>query len=201
MSCRWLAITGLALLLGANLPVGTDGLGLARRQAALEAVPTWEMRGRLAINTGQRAFQGSFSWRQQADVLDLAVRGPLGAGVLHVAGSPSELTFTARGETRKLTDPEAELQALLGWWLPVTSLHSWLLGLPDSGFRAATEAGADGTLAELQQRLWRVTYPAYQIAPLAGTPMGILVPRRIDMQHGDLLLRLTVDDWNPAHAP
>jgi outer membrane lipoprotein LolB len=159
------------------------------------------MRGRLAVNTGERAFQGSFSWRQDADVLDLAVRGPLGAGVLHVAGSPTDLTFTARGETRQLTDPEAELPALLGWWLPVASLHSWLLGLPDAGFRATTEPGVDGTLAALEQRLWRVAYPAYQIAPLDGTPMGVLVPRRIDMQHGDLMLRLTVDDWNPAHAP
>jgi outer membrane lipoprotein LolB len=197
---RWLLPASATLLLSAcaNLPVGTDGLSFDRREAALEGAQTWEMRGRLAVNTGERAFQGSFSWRQNADALDLSVRGPLGAGVLHVAGTPAELTFTARGETRTLTDPEVELSALLGWWLPVTSLPSWLLGLPDRAFRGTTEAGVDGTLAALEQRLWRVAYASYQVASLTGTPSGVLVPRRIDMQHGDLTLRLTVDDWRRA---
>ena len=197
---RWLlpALSALLLSACANLPVGTDGLSFDRRQSTLESAQPWEMRGRLAVDTGERAFQGSFNWRQNADALDLSVRGPLGAGVLHVAGTPAELTFTARGETRTLTDPEAELSALLGWWLPVTSLPSWLLGLPDRTFRATTEAGVDGTLAALEQRLWRVDYASYQVAPLAGTPSGVLVPRRIDLKHGDLTLRLTVDDWRRA---
>jgi outer membrane lipoprotein LolB len=197
---RWLlpAVTALLLSACANLPVGTDGMSFDRRQAALESTQAWEMRGRLAVNTGERAFQGSFNWRQNADSLDLAVRGPLGAGVLHVAGTPAKLEFTARGETRTLTDPEAELSALLGWWLPVTSLPAWLLGLPDPTFRATTEPGTDGTLAALEQRLWRVAYASYQVASLTGTPSGVLVPRRIDMQHGDLTLRLTVDDWRRA---
>jgi outer membrane lipoprotein LolB len=197
---RWLLPAAAALLLSAcaNLPVGTDGLSFDRRQATLENAQPWSMRGRLAVNTGERAFQGSFNWRQDGDALDLSVRGPLGAGILHVAGTPAELTFTARGETRTLTDAEAELSALLGWWLPVTSLPSWLLGLPDRVFRATTETGVDGTLAALEQRLWRVDYASYQVLPLAGTPSGVLVPRRIDMQHGDLSLRLTVDDWNRA---
>src|SRR5690606_2890359 len=185
---RWLLPAAAALLLSAcaNLPVGSDGLSLERRAAELGAVTDWEMRGRLAVDTGERAFQGSFNWRQQADALDLNVRGPLGAGVLHVAGTPATLEFTARGETRTLTDPEAELSALLGWWLPVTSLPSWLLGLPDRAFRATTEPGVDGTLAALEQRLWRVDYATYQLVPFSGTASGVLVPRRIDLKHGDL---------------
>src|SRR5690606_32934631 len=90
---RWLLPAAAALLLSAcaNLPVGSDGLSLERRAAELGAVTDWEMRGRLAVDTGERAFQGSFNWRQQADALDLNVRGPLGAGVLHVAGTPATL--------------------------------------------------------------------------------------------------------------
>jgi outer membrane biogenesis lipoprotein LolB len=118
--------------------------------------------------------------------------------VLQVAGTPTALTFTARGETRTLTDPEADLSALLGWWLPVSSLNSWLLGLPDHGFRADTEARADGTLAAFEQRLWRVAYPTYQLVPLSGASSGLLVPRRIDLAHGELKLRLTIDDWRAA---
>jgi len=98
-----------------------------------------------------------------------------------------------------LADPETQLSELLGWWLPVGSLHAWLLGLPDPAFNAATQPGSDGTLASLEQRLWRVAFASYQLAPAksdAGSPL--LVPRRIDLEHGDLRMRLTIDDW---HAP
>jgi outer membrane lipoprotein LolB len=199
---RWplLVAAALALAACAHLPVGTDGLSYDARRQLLEGVDAWEIRGRLAVDTGQRGFQGSFDWRQRADSLDLSVRGPLGAGVLEVAGTPRSMTFTARGETRTLTDPEAELSTLLGWWLPVGSLHAWLLGLADPGFRATLENGTDGTLAGLEQRLWHVAFPTYQLAMLADDANGVLVPRRIDLTHGDLKLRLTIDDWRPKTA-
>lgn len=192
------ALLAAALLGGcASLPVGTDGLSLAERRGALEAVGAWEMRGRMTVDTGERAFQGSFNWRQRDDALELAVRGPLRNTVLQVAGPPGALTVTARGETRTLTDPETELSELVGWWLPVASLPHWLLGFPDTGFRAETEAGADGTLAALDQRLWHVAYPTYELTSLASTGNGVLVPRRIELTHEELTLRLTIDDWQP----
>ncbi len=169
----------------------------------LQSVRAWEMRGRLTVDTGDRAFQGSFNWRQQDDdALELVVRGPLRNGVLQVKGRPDALTVTARGETRTLTDPETELSELIGWWLPVASLPDWLLGFPDRDFRAVTQLGADGTLASLEQRLWRVDYPAYGLAAPEGEfGTAVLVPRRIDMTHGALKLRLTIDDWQPTTGP
>jgi outer membrane lipoprotein LolB len=197
---RWL-LPAVAIVLQAacaHLPVGSDGLSYDARRTALTTVNAWDMRGRLAVDAGGRAFTGSFDWHQRADALDLAVRGPLGAGVLHVAGTPSSMTFTARGETRTLTDPEADLSALLGWWLPVGSLHAWLLGLTDPKFRANAENGADGTLAAFEQRDWRATFAAYQLATVPDRQIGVLVPRRIDLVHGELKLRLTIDDWRPT---
>ena len=198
---RWLlpAIAVLLLPACAHLPAGSDGLSYDVRRAALTAVEAWQMRGRLLVDTGGRGgFQGSFDWHQRADTLDLAVRGPLGAGALRVAGTPSSMTFTARGETRTLRDPEAELSALLGWWLPVGSLHAWLLGLTDPKFRASSENGAEGTLAAFEQRQWHVVFPTYQLATIPGGTPGVLVPRRIDLTHGELKLRLTIDDWRPT---
>jgi outer membrane lipoprotein LolB len=191
-----IALTGCA-----RLRVGTDGLSYADRRDRLEAIDTWEMRGRLAVDTGDGGFQGSFNWQQQDDALDLLVRGPLRNGVLHVDGRPEELTFTARGETHTLTDPEVQLSELIGWWLPVASLPHWLLGLPDPGFNAVTETGTDGTLASLEQRLWRAEYPAYGLASIDGpSATAVLVPRRIELTHGALTLTLTIDDWKPTAA-
>lgn len=182
----------------ATLPVGTDGRSFDERREVLDAVDSWEMRGRLAVDMGDRAFQGRFSWRQESSSLELVVRNPLGAGVLQVAGPRDALTVTARGETRTLVDPERELSELVGWWLPIGSLPAWLVGLPDPDFRAATELGSDGTLAALDQRLWHVAYPTYQLADGAGDAGTVLVPRRIDLAHEGLELRLTIDEWRPA---
>lgn len=193
------ALFAAAALVGcARLPAGPDGRGLAERREALESVTSWELRGRLTVDTGDRSVQGRFNWRQNDDALELVVRNPLGAGILRVTGRTDALTVAARGETRTLTDPETELSELIGWWLPVASLPHWLLGFPDAGFRAVTEPGVDGTLAALEQRLWRVEYPTYQLAATAPSGAEVLVPRRIDMTHGDLTLQLTIDDWRPT---
>jgi outer membrane lipoprotein LolB len=197
-----LALVAAVVLGGcASLPTGSDGRSLAQRQETLGAVHEWQMRGRLVVDTGERAFQGSFNWRQRDDALELVVRGPLRNGVLQVSGRPNGLTVTARGETRTLTDPETELSELIGWWLPVASLPSWLLGFPDGAFGVDTEPGADGTLAALEQRLWHVAYPTYGLVPIAATGQRVLVPSRIDLTHGELTLKLTVDDWQAATTP
>jgi outer membrane lipoprotein LolB len=201
----------------------SDGLTFDARRARLMAVAAWDTEGRLAVDTGERAFQGTFRWQQRGDELELTVRGfPLRTVVLRVSGTPQTLTVTARGaDTRVLDDPETQLSELLGWWLPVSSLHAWLLGLPDSQFPATTELGPEGALAGFEQRLWRVDYASYQLSgyqagtdPLAadrssaGAPArvstgasgngAVLVPRRIDLKHGELGVRLTIDTFKPA---
>jgi outer membrane lipoprotein LolB len=191
-------IAAAALGACARLPVGTDGRSLAERRETLDSVASWQLRGRLTVDTGDRAVQGRFNWRQDGDALELVVRNALGAGILRVSGRPDALTVTARGETRTLTDAEAELSELVGWWLPVASLPCWLLGFPDRDFRAVTKEGADGTLASLEQRLWRVEYPEYGLAAVDGTGSQVLVPRRIDMTYEALTLKLTIDDWRPT---
>lgn len=177
----------------ARLPVGSDGMSITERRAALARYDSWQIRGRLAVNTGERGFQGSFDWQQNDDALDLSIRGPIGFGVLRISGTPNALTVTTRGETRTLADPENDLSQLVGWWLPVASLPAWLLGMPDPAFPSAVTPGADGTLAALEQRLWDLTFVSYRL-----DDDNLLLPRRIDLAHGELTLRVTIDEFTPA---
>jgi outer membrane lipoprotein LolB len=192
---RALPITlAAAMLLAAcaHLPVEGDGFTLAERRAQLDKLAGWDMRGRLAVSTAEDGFSGSFQWRKRDDHVELLIRGPFGAGVLQVSGTRDALTVRARGDTWLLGDPEPELSALLGWWMPVASLDAWLVGMPDAVFPARSEPGTGGTLSAFEQRLWRLEFPLYQLA------QGILLPRRIDMSHGDIALRLTVDSFQAA---
>lgn len=189
-------VTGTAIVLAAcvHLPVGDDGLGYDERRELLESLPGWEMRGRLAVDTGERAFQGRFAWRQDHDELALSVRGPFGAGSFEIAGSPEAMTLRARGESWTLADPETELSDIVGWWVPVESLKAWLIGVPDPSFDARPQFDTGGRLVSLEQRLWRLDYGAWQLSE------GVLVPRSIELTHDELRLSLTVDAWNPGDA-
>ncbi|HEX7079504.1 MAG TPA: lipoprotein insertase outer membrane protein LolB [Gammaproteobacteria bacterium] len=190
------ALAAAALLAGCGgqMRVEHDGLTFAERESRLHALDAWEMRGRLAIDTGEDAYQAGFSWLQQGPVSTLSIRGPFGGGILEVSGSPDEMTITSRGERRVLDDPERDLSALLGWWMPVESLRAWLLGLPDPAFPSEPRIGPADVLRALDQRRWHLEYEAYQLVD------GVLVPRRIDLAHDTLEVRLTVDGFRPAAA-
>lgn len=170
-----------------------DGLGYEERRSRLLETPDWRMNGRIAVNTGAEAFQGRFRWRLAGGEVELSISNPLGLSVLQVSGPPDRLTVTARGETWELADPEPELSAMLGWWLPVRSLDAWLLGHADPDFGADLGLNPARTeLRTLDQRLWRLTYQSYRLHE------GLLLPRRIDLAHGELELRVIVDGWQPS---
>jgi outer membrane lipoprotein LolB len=193
MNRRHACLGLLALAAGcAHIPVGTDGLSFAERRDRLLALDRWQLQGRIAVDTGERAFQGGFQWLLEPAGISLTVRGPLGAGAVRVEGNADRLLVTTRGETRALEDPEADLSALLGWWLPVQSLRYWLLGLPDPAYAASTEFGRDGVVAELSQRLWDVSYDDYMLAA------QVLMPQRIGLRHGELNMRVTLDRFEAA---
>ncbi|NNC63488.1 MAG: outer membrane lipoprotein LolB [Gammaproteobacteria bacterium] len=185
-------IVGIGLAGCTHLQPGSDELSYGERRDYLMGLEAWALRGRIAVDTGERAFQGRFQWSQEADALALTVRGPLGTNVLRVSGPAKALVVESRGETFNLDEPEAQLSALVGWWLPVMSFKRWLLGLPDPDYAAQTRFGDDNLLAELDQRLWQLSFVSHQLAA------GVLVPRRIDLSHESLEFRIVVDSFDPA---
>jgi outer membrane lipoprotein LolB len=186
-----LALVGAALALTGCVHLETvdDGLGFERRQVELGAIPDWDIRGAIAVDTGERSYQSRFSWNQRGDELELDVRGRLGVGSFRIEGDGSRLAVEAQGETRILTDPERQLSEMLGWWLPVTSAEHWLLGRPDPDYPESSTRGRFDTLARLAQRDWQISYDDYQIAE------GRLVPRRITLSYAPLTLALTILDF------
>ncbi len=192
---RCIALVAAALGACAHVPPATDdGLDFEARRERLERVTTWEMRGRLTVDAGGEARLARFRWVQDEDTLLLNVGSRFfGAGGFEVEGTPPVLTVTtARGESRRLYDAESELSAWFGWWLPVTSLEAWLLGMPDPAFPTSNVTSRGDVLASIEQRLWSVRFGEYMLAS------GLLVPREIELRHRDLAVDLTVDEWNPG---
>jgi outer membrane lipoprotein LolB len=178
-----------------HTPTVDDGLGTDQRNDRLTAIADWNLSGQLIVDTGERRDRVRIAWEQRGERLRLTVRGAVvGAGSIRVEGDANGYVIEGRGETRVLMDPEADLSRELGWpWpLPVTSLESWLRGLPDADFPAREDRGPAGVLATLTQRDWRIDYDEYQ---LAG---GLLVPAAITLTHENLDLRLAGIRFEPA---
>ena len=188
-------LVGAALLLGgcAHDAALDDNLTYAERQDRLSAIGDWDLSGQLIVDTGERRDRVRVAWEQRAERLRLTVRGTvIGAGTVRVEGDATGLVIEARGETRVLDDPEAELSNELGWQLPVMSLDSWLLGQPDRAYPSDVDRGPAGTVATLRQRDWTVDYEEYQLAD------GVLVPRVVALSHGSLSLRLAGISFAPV---
>jgi outer membrane lipoprotein LolB len=177
-----------------RMEVVDDGLGFDRRQAALAAVPDWDIRGRIAVSDGDSSYQGRLRWDQRGDELNVVVSGALGARSFRIRGSRSSLTVESRGETEVLTDPERQLSEMLGWWLPVTSAEHWLLGHADPDFAFQSTRGRFDALASLSQRDWQIGYEAYQRAG------NLLIPRTIRLTNGPLELIVTIIEWESVDA-
>ena len=174
--------------------VATD-VSFRQRGEQLRSVTHWQMRGRIAVATGADAWQGRFNWWQDGDALRLVVRGPVGGRAVEISGDGASLTVRSRRETQVLSDPESQLSEMLGWWLPISSLPSWLLGLPDERYSSDSAIVERGLLQGLEQRDWLMRYDAYEQRDSA------LIPSGITMKHAPLELVVTIDDWSPQSDP
>lgn len=175
----------------------------AARRAAIEAVSSWEARGRLALKmhvTSAQGGQGSFIWTQAGDLTVLRVSGPFGAGAYEIRWEPSGIqVLSGRGEVAaEYAGPAAAerfLQEQVGWSLPVANARQWLLGLagPDSG--AVETLDGDGLLIALEQDGWRVHYDEYR------QQGGIALPRKLVLESDAGRIRLVVDKWQFGSKP
>ena len=166
----------------------------AARRAAIEAVSTWEARGRIALKTPGTSGQGSFSWSQAGDSTVIRVAGPFGADAHEIRWEPARLTVVSgKGEVAAdYTGPDAAerfLKEQLGWSVPVADARHWLLGLAGPDSPAVEIVDASGLLASLAQDGWDVHYDEYQAQG------GITLPRKLVLQSAAGRIRLVIDQW------
>jgi len=151
------------------------------------------MEGRIALRTGSDGYNGTLSWEQMDDLLDFRFRGPFGFGGFRIHGDLDRLRIkTTSGEELLMTDPEAEMRDRFGWSLPVYSMRFWIVGVSDPGMTADETVDDDGMLLELSQNGWDVSFDGYRVED------GLLLPKKIVMESGDVRIRVVADRWQIA---
>lgn len=163
------------------------------RRDLLRQLDDWRMEGRIALRTGSDGYNGTLSWEQMDDLLDFRFRGPFGFGGFRIHGDLDRLRIkTTSGEELLMTDPEAEMHDRFGWSLPVYSMRFWIVGVSDPGMTADETVDDEGMLLELSQNGWDVSFDGYRVED------GLLLPKKIVMESGDVRIRVVADRWQIA---
>lgn len=185
------------LLAGALLLVGCAGTPRVPVTAGMPVDPArvteWLASGRIGVASGGDGGSGSFTWRQQQSRTSLDVRGPLGAGGLHVEADGGDLSVTGADGAR--VDAAAAREAIrtrLGVDLPLDELRFWMLGLPAPGTEAQVEEHAGPPVRTIAQAGWSVRYDEFE------TAAGWSVPARLTATAGSVRLKAVIDDWRIA---
>jgi outer membrane lipoprotein LolB len=165
---------GLTLVAGCATRPVTSVPSEASRPADPTELSQWTAKGRLALAAAGEGGSGSFVWQQRSERTELTVRGPLGAGGLHVVTDGERLEL--QDDAGRALDGDAarlELEQRLGTRLPLDALRYWMLGVP-----APHDDGA-----------WTVSFDGYH--PVQGWSL----PGKVTAQAGDTRVRIVIDDW------
>jgi len=169
---------------------------LDQRRAALQAVQSFQLEGRLAAAVAGEGFNANLGWTQRGDRTELDLRAPLGFGAARVVSDNKQLTLEAsRGEHFSGPLASEQLTQRLGFEPPLGSLRWWVLGVPDPTVALFTQQlSADGqTLLSIDQLGWHIDYSEY--GRYGSTLATAQLPRRLTLMRDQVRLRLVVDRW------
>ena len=152
-----LCAAGLLALLALSgchtLPVATSASApWESRRPALQALPHFLVKGRVAVATGATGFNANLRWTQDPDSARFTLDGPLGIGAVQVNSVGDTLeVINSHGEHIGNDQARGELRTRLGFDVPLASLRYWILGVP------RPDSPAEESLDPVQHRLDSLT--------------------------------------------
>jgi outer membrane lipoprotein LolB len=162
---------------------------LAAPPTQLESAP-FVINGRIAINYQGSRNSAGLHWNHQAQSDEILLLTPLGQTVARIASDTQHATLDQGEQHFQANDVESLMTQALGWSLPLSGLHYWVLGKEASDCPAQIERDEQGQISVLHQAGWEVRYLGY-----ADTAPNSL-PRRLQLSHNDLQVKLFIDEWD-----
>lgn len=107
------------------------------------------------------AVQGGFQWQENQQQLQLDLNNPMGTVLARVVVTPQGAAlYYPNGDVEYASSPDALVEQLLGYVIPVEGMRDWLRG--QTGTKPTTELQKEqGQLTYFKQDNWRVTLKRY----------------------------------------
>lgn len=175
-----MSLGGCALLQPTPQPVA--------RPTQPELVP-FALNGRIAVKYNGSRESAGLRWTHTVQSDEILLLAPLGQTAARVYSDAMHTTLDEGDKHYQADNAESLMQQVLGWYLPLSGLHHWLLGMADTGSPAQIEHEGNGQIAVLRQDGWEVRYLGY-----TGAKPDSL-PKRMQLRHEDLQVQLLIDEW------
>lgn len=167
--------------------------GWMAEQQMRAQIQTWEIRGRLGVQTENNGGTLDIIWKQSDQDYSIRLIAPLGAGTYLVQGNSStaEIRFPD-GEKKIVNNVNDIFTSTLEVDLPVNALKDWVRGLPAKELTVEQISwNEQGLLNKMKQSGWNIEMKKY---------MGnnILLPHVIYLSRDDnteLDIRLALRQW------
>jgi len=190
---RWFYWLPSALLAGcAVMPPeqqATEPASYRQHLESLSSIRDFSLSGRIGVQAEGKGFSGSLYWRH-GDLSDnIAIYSPLGSQIAQIDANGDEVKLIADKKTYTAADAETLTEQTLGWRLPVTGLHDWVLGRPTAVSAEILAWDDSGHITRLRQSGWEIEYQNYTVA------YGRQLPGKIVLKSAKLDLKLVVDQW------
>lgn len=169
-----------------------------------QSVTQFELRGKIGIKLEEKGIFGQFFWHHNRIKNNdyLLFYNPLGQVMAGVYQEESGVRFLIDGKNEFTDTPETLMQTRLGWFLPLGSLHYWILMKPDPNTWATLSWNEFNQVKQIKQDHWIIDYLEYQLVnlrtPSAGMSQGVYnLPRVIRLQHKtqNLEIKLVLQHW------
>lgn len=150
------------------------------------------MRARAVLRLEGEVYNISLNWQRGPAHFSLLLEAPFGQGVFRIAGA-ADGSYRLRlpdGQVFVNSTPEALLEEVIGWSLPIDGLEYWIRGMPHPGADYSRRIDAQGRGRSISQDRWDISYLDY----FEDRPEPQL-PRRIRLERDELSLKLVIERW------
>jgi len=158
-----------------------------------QAINSWELRGRLGIQTEHNGGSLDINWKQDGNDYVIRLLAPMGQGTYRIHGDKYSVSIKMpNGKTRYIDQPNQMFNEALGVSLPLDALKDWVRGIPASSLTLDYAKWDDkGLLQVVRQEGWHVEM-GNNFGETLAMPYKIYIDRE-DMPELDI--RLVLRQW------
>ena len=162
------------------------------QQIKLGGVYQWDLYARATVTLPGEAYNIGLQWKYKPEQYLLLIDAPFGQGVIRIEKTTSETYRLQLPDGRLLVNssPEALLNDVIGWSIPISGLEYWIRGMPRPGSEYSHRLNNKGLAREISQDEWVVTY-----IDRFETNQQVSLPRRLRLAHDSVTMKLVIERW------
>ena len=191
-----LAIAGCARQGGLADREGVEQKWAAHRQAVSD-YREWDLHARAVVWRANEFYNVGLQWRQDARQFVMLLEAPFGQGVFRIENDTDGgyRLLLPDGQLFANRTPEALLEDVFGWSMPIGGLQYWIRGLPRPGSEHRERLADSGLARELDQDRWSIEFREY-----FDDGREPRLPRRLNLARDDFVIKLVIERWQQAEA-